>query len=213
MNSRLPRILVFAAAALLAQVAVAGDILWDQTTLDYAGPGIANSDSPGFGGFTIHGVNDVTVDGCGWIIESITQYYSTWNMDWPSAVTQGYLHVFPKTGPLPTDDPTASPVVPMTCVQAHPDYLAITASGLNIALDPGEYWIGITPMGPAGMFGANLQWPTAVMGVDVASYDVAFPAWTNMYAGYDGTLLIEGVDGGPSANEVASWGLIKSLYR
>jgi hypothetical protein len=204
---------VIAALSLLFLVQAAGaDILWDQSTLDLAAPGIANSESPGFGGFEIHTVGDVMIAGTGWSIETITLYYSSWNQDWLTAVTQGYLHVFPKNGSLPTEDPTQSQVIAMSASWGvTSDIIEVAASGLGLWLDPGEYWIAITPMGPAGLFGANLQFPTAVIGDQAASYDTMFPGWTNMYPGYDGAMLIEGEMAVPV--ESSSWGGIKSIYR
>jgi len=210
MSSRTMKIIVTLSFLVLTQTASA-QILWDQSTLDLMSPGIANSDSPGFGGFTIHTVGDVAVTGDGWMVESITQYYSSWNYDWINAITQGYLHVFPKTGPLPAEDPSQSAIVPMSAVSFSPDVIAVTASGLSLGLEPGEYWIGITPMAPAGMFGANLQFATSVVGDEAATYDMMIPGWGNNYVGYDGAMLIAGEPAVPNAT--SSWGQIKSNYR
>ena len=184
------------------------EVLWDQSTLDLAGPGIANSYSPGFGGFVIHSVDDVTVAGSGWNVEKITQYYSTWNPNWTS-ITTGYLHVAPKTGPLPTFNPSTDIQVPMSASYLSGDVLKVTAAGLNIPLAPGDYWIGITPVAGAGIFGANLQWSAALVATTVANWELG--VWHNYYAGYDGAILIEGSR--PVAVESGSWGDIKSLYR
>ena len=191
------------------------DVLWDQSTLDPNGPGIANSESPGFGGFVVHGVNDVIVDGNGWNVDSLTLYYSTWNFDWQTDVVDAYLHVFPKTGALPTEDPTLSALVPVTVVfgSDEVEYLAITASGLDLDLAPGEYWLSLTPRGPAGVFGANLQWPAVATGDDVALYIVDSPEWIAPYPGYDGAFLVEGTPLNPTPVEATTWGAIKSLYR
>jgi hypothetical protein len=197
-------ILVSAAIAIPAQA----DVIWDQSALDPFGPGQANSNSPGFGGFVIHGVQDVTITSAT-TIDTITQYYSTWNFDWPGAVTSGYVHVWPKTGPLPTEDASTSPLVAMTAAYGDPDVLEISATGLGIAVTPGEYWIGITPIAPAGISGANLQYSTAQVGDPVASYDLS--TWDNYYPGYDGAILIEGTM--PVSVEANSWSQVKNLYR
>jgi hypothetical protein len=175
--------------------------------LDPNGPGIANSYSPGFGGFVIHSVNDVTVDDT-WHVQSITQYYSAWNFNWGS-LTTGYLHVAPKTGAMPTFDPATDVQVPMSATLAGDNVFAVTATGLNIDLTPGEYWIGITPVAPAGISGANLQWAAPLVGVTIASHENG--AWHNYYAGYDGAILIEGER--PVSVDANTWGSIKSLYR
>lgn len=202
-------LLTFAIVAVAAiTVPARADVIWDQSTLDPAGPGQANSYSPGFGGFVIHGVQDVTIT-TAVTIDTITQYYSSWNFDWPSAVTTGYVHVWPKTGPLPTDDASTSPSVPMTAAFGAPDVIEVTATGLGISVGPGDYWIGITPVAPAGISGANLQYSTAQVGDAVASYDLS--SWSNFYPGYDGAIRIEGTM--PVSTESTTWTQVKNLYR
>ena len=212
MNSAITKIaLSFASSLLIPAIVCASgsDVLWDQSVLDVKGPGIANSYSAGFGGFIIHSVNDVTVDGDGWHVDTITQYYSTWNPNWAGVITTGYLHISPKTGPLPTFDPTTDTQIPMSAAYVDANVLAVVATGVNIDLAPGDYWIGITPVAQAGIFGANLQWPTALVGDAVASHELG--AWHNYYAGWDGAILVEGDR--PVSVDANSWGSIKSLYR
>ena len=205
-------ITLLSALALAGSAGAQSEVLWDQSDLDPNASGIANSISPGFGGFTIYGVADVIVGDAGWNVDSITQYYSSWNQDWVFAITEGSLHVFPKTGPLPVDDPVASVTVPMTAATNDPDVIEVTASELNLDLAPGEYWIGITPAAPAGLFGANLQFATLAMtGDPVAVYDTALPGWNNLYGAVDGAIRIEGSR--PTPVEETSWGQIKHLYR
>lgn len=205
-------ITLLSALALAASAGAQSEVLWDQSDLDPNTSGIANSISPGFGGFTIYAVADIVVADAGWSVESITQFYSSWNQDWLFAITEGSLHVFPKTGALPVDDPAASVTVPMTAALNNPDVIEVTASGLNLDLAPGEYWIGITPAAPAGLFGANLQFATlAMMGDPVAVYDTALPGWDNLYGTVDGAIRIEGSR--PTPVEETSWGQIKDLYR
>ena len=198
--------------ALALAVPASSEILWDQSGLDPAQNGIANSISPGFGGFTIYAVGDVTVSGAGWHVESITQYYSSWNYDWLYAIAEGNLHVFPKVGPLPLEDPTLSVTVAMSASSTDPDVIEVTASNLDLDLAPGDYWIGITPNAPAGIFGANLQFvSTSFVGDPVAVYDTMFPGWGNPYGAVDGAMLIEGTR--PVSVDAASWSQIKGLYR
>jgi hypothetical protein len=181
-------------------------VLWDQSVFDPNGPGIANSHSPGFNGFVIHSVNDVTVDAT-WNVQSITQYYSSWNFNWGS-ISTGYLHIAPKTGALPTFNPTTDVQVPMTATLVDGVFV-VSATGLNIDLAAGEYWMGITPVAPAGISGANLQWAAPIVGDAIASHENG--AWHNYYAGYDGAILVEGER--PVSVDSSTWGSIKSLYR
>jgi hypothetical protein len=217
MNSSLKNLLVATCAILLLAPLAGAEVLWDQSDFDEFGPGFFNSVSggPPFG-LTVHAVNDVTVGGPGWVVDSITTYYSALDPSWGLAITEGRLHVFPKTGPLPTqnDDPTASPTVAMSGTDAG-GHLRVTASGLNLALMPGEYWIGITPVAPSGPFGPEIHLSAlALVGDDTASYDeFAFPgppAWFNFNPGVDASILIEGTF--PVPVEPGTWGAIKSRF-
>jgi hypothetical protein len=185
-------------------------VLWDQSTIDYAAPvSVANWKASGFGGGTNHSVDDVTVTGSPWHVTSITEYYATFNQAWTS-MTQGYLHVWSKTGPMPTNNPTLDTLVPMTYViTSDPNGVAtVTASGLNLTLPPGDYWIGITPIATAGLNGVNNQWPAlGQIGSPVATYDTS---WHNFYGNYDGAMKVEGDLPTPTVN--TTWGQIKALY-
>ena len=209
------------AVLLIAQTAAA-DILWDRSNFDPFGPGFFNVEAggPPFG-LTQHCVNHVTVGGNGWMIESISTYYSALDPLWGDGIIDGYLHVFDKTGPLPidgSDDPTASTVVAMSGV-LNGDHIVVTAAGLNLSLAPGEYWIGITPVGFAGPFGPEIHLASvdALAGDASASYDpFAFPgppAWFNFNPGIEASILIEGTEDSPVSNDASTWGAIKSLYR
>jgi hypothetical protein len=217
MNARLA-MLVLLCVGLIAPAASA-DVLWDQSDFDAFGPGFFNSDSgaPPFG-MTNFAVNDVTVE-CGWNVQSITIYFSALDMAWGEGIVEGYLHVFPKLGPLPidgTDDPTASPSVPMSGV-LNVDHWVVTAANLNLDLTPGEYWIGITPVAPSGPFGPEIHLAAlGYTGVPTASYDpYAFPgppAWFNFNPDVDASILIEGTITGPSGTENMTWGRVKAMF-
>jgi len=212
-------LIVLAAALVMAQSAAA-DILWDQSDYDAFGMGFFNADAgaPPFG-MQVHTVSDVTVDAAGWTVQSVSTYYSALDMVWGDGITQGYLHVYDKTGPLPidgADDPTLSPIVDMSAV-LNGDHFVVTASGLSIALGAGDYWIGITPIAPSGPFGPEIHLASFTYLLDAsASYDVyAFPGpagWFNFNPGLDSSILIEGLPGSTPV-ESATWGEIKALYR
>ncbi len=214
MKAKLLAVSVFA-VVILAQVASA-DTLWDQSDYDVWGMGFFNSESgsPPFGS-TWHTVCDVTIE-CGWLVESVTMYYSAIDPAWGGAITQGYLHVYSKTGPLPVEDPTADPLVAMSAV-LDVDHFALTASGLNLDLPPGEYWIGITPIAPGGVMGPEICLSClSYFGDPSASYDaygMPMPMWMHFNPGLDAAILIEGVVNGPSATEAKTWGQIKALYQ
>jgi hypothetical protein len=209
--------LVAAVAALLVCLASAAGaaVLWDQSALDPNGNSIPNSKSPGFGGFTIYSVNDITVPASGWVINSISSYWSDWNYSWYSGgAPTGYLIIMPKTGSVPVGTPSTSTVVALTWVDGAvgPNIGTMTAGGLNVPLVPGDYWITVSPIGPAGIDGANLQWPsTTHLGSDVSAFDTG--AWHAYNPGEDGAFKIEGQSNDPTPSLHSTWGSIKALYR
>ncbi len=204
----------------VAQIASA-EVLFEQTGFDPWGAGFFNSESgsPPFG-ITQHAVNDVTVDGTGWNIDTITTFYSALDQAWGYGITEGYVHVFAKTGALPidgVDDPTASPLVPMSGV-LNVDHWVVTATGLNLNLAPGDYWIMTTPIAPGGIMGPEIHLASdTLIGDATASYDpFAFPgppAWYNLSPGVDAAMVIEGTGSSSTAVEAGTWGQVKSLYQ
>lgn len=207
-------------AAPLCASPAAADVLWDQSSIDEFGPGYFNSLSglPPFG-TTMYAVGDVTVGPGGWIVDSISQMYSALDPEWGLAIETGRLIVIPKTAALPleTDNPATGAMVAMTGVQVE-NHFVVTASGLNLVLAPGDYWIGITPVAPSGPWGPELHLSTPVhQGDDSPWFDpYAFfgPAgWSVPAAGYDATLLVTGVIQDPTPAARKTWGGIKALYR
>lgn len=211
-------VLALAAAAGASQAAV----LWDQSALDTSptSMGLLNTVSPGFNGAEIYGLSDVTVPAGGWTIQSVSTYYT--NFNFPGGVS-AVLNVFPKTGALPiaTNDPRAAPAgngtqVPVTATDFVVDNQGVreyTASGLNIVLAPGDYWIGLTPNQAGGAFGADFQWSTtAPSGVGQAAWsqDFGWPVGWFDYgtqtgiAVHDGAIKIQGV---PAPSSLALLGL------
>jgi hypothetical protein len=210
--------IVAAAALLLASSAMAAGaaVLWDQSPLDLAAAGIANSKSPGFGGFTTYSVNDVTVPASGWTINTITEYYSDWTY-WSNAnAGTGYLIIMPKTGSLPVGAPSLTTIVPLTWVDtviSGQGVNVMTAAGLSVVLPAGSYWITVSPIAPNDPFnGPDLQWPSSVhSGAAIASYDTA---WHNFYGSTgEGAFKIDGLLGGATPTIHGSWGSLKALYR
>jgi hypothetical protein len=192
-------------------------ILWDQSDFDAFGPGFFNAESggPPFGS-TNHCVNHITVPG-NWNVNSISIFMTATDPNFAAGIFQGYVHVWPKTGPLPIEDPSASPVVPMTgelLAGPNGDYIKVSTIGLDLNIAPGEYWIGITPIAAAGPFGPEIHMASMTAYGDAsASYDVfGFPApmWMNFNPGVDASILIEG--SGPVPNDTRSVGSIKSQF-
>lgn len=163
---------------LLGLACVAGanaDVLWDQSQqlADYMAqpPLVTSQEFPPpdpFGAYSSYTVNDITTDGEDWVIQEISVYYSRFSTPspWQDVCEEGRLLVVPKTGPLPDNafDPTTGPLVPVTLTpftQNSVNYLAITASGLNIPLSAGEYWVGLVPLAPLASIGYYQEIPVA----------------------------------------------------
>jgi hypothetical protein len=208
--------LTLLAIAALATVAAA-DVLWDQSATAAPGsPGYFNADSgsPPFG-MTVFTVTDIVVDDV-WNVDAISTFWSILDEANWTAITEGYLHVIPKTGDLPaeTDDPTASQIVSMSATVSMNEG-TLTASGLNLDLYPGEYWIGITPIMGSGFMGPEIQYAAdSYIGVASASFDPngwPMPMWMNMNTDTDATLLIEGIV--TVATESHSLSAVKTLFR
>lgn len=208
-----------AAAALAIATAVPAETLWDQSNYDLFGAGFFNSvsGSPPLG-ITNYAVSDVTVDGSGWRVESISTFYGLIDPNWGIAISEGYLLVYPKTGPLPVDgadDPLAAALVPMTGSDIGGVW-QVTASGLSLDLAPGDYWIGITPVAPGGFFGPEIHMSSLTfLGAETASWDpYAFPgppAWFHFNPGVDAAIRIDGTR--PVAVEPTTWGGVKAAWR
>lgn len=203
--------------ALLTSSAAQATTLWDQSTINTAGPGIFACQATGFQGFTAHSVQDVTVPASGWVVTKITQWYAGFDPGWIGGISSGYINVFPKTGPLPTDVPSAVLVsTGWSCIQDNAKTAQLNQSVLavsvnvNLNLPPGNYWIGITPRRSLSPFGVNSMWASDQVGDPVATHMAPNP-WANTYGSWDGVFLIEGEI--PVPTESATWGSMKALYR
>jgi len=209
-----------ALALLLVSVASAvhATTLWDQSAISFSSsaPGIYNGKFTGFGGSTSYCLNDVTVPAGGWTINTITEYFSNETFaDMQLTAPNGYLIIMPKTGSLPVGAPTTT-TVPLTWVattQGVQSVYVMTASGLNVNLAAGDYWITVAPITPVDNFnGNNLQWPAlTTLGAPVATYNGA--TWSDLYPGYDGAFKIDGTGGGATPTRAGTWGSLKALYR
>jgi hypothetical protein len=219
------RSLVTGIAASLAFAAGAqADILWNQL------PAYDNFSLSGFpnrvtASDAIFAVTDVTVPAGGWTIDSVTTYFTDFSFN--PTVTQAILNIFPKTGALPVaiNDPRPSPTGQGTLLvpvdirtqggTSQQPAMNITASGLNISLPAGDYWIGLTPALSSGPFGSDSHWPTevqigsptAVRGFG-AGPGAAFP-WSTLdsQGGPANTDLALTVTGVPSPSSLAILGV------
>ena len=212
------------ACAVLALVATGASaqttVLWDQSDYDalsQLGMWDSVSGCAPFGG-SIHYAQDVEIfDQV--TITSISTYYTPFNFDTASA-TEAYLYIGEKTGSLPVngvDLPQENGMlVPITVTTDANGIYVITASGLSESLNPGQYWVSLTPILPGGMWGPDFHIISLTPWGDPSAYyeycGQFAPAWAPQIDGFDASILIEGtVDVVPTDD--ASWGELKSLFR
>ena len=190
-----PAILLIVAAA-CCQAAQA-DVLWDQApNLNANGFFNSISGSPPLG-VTSYAVGDVTVPAGGWTVNSVTMYFSNLNGGaWTSTVTQGRLYVQSVTGTVPTVLPsgalisvTATSIFSPTYQQS---YYAVTASGLNLNLAPGSYWIGLTPAAASGPFGPEIGLSAStVLNQRSATIQAGSTSWSQITS--DAAITVQGI--------------------
>ena len=202
-----------ALAVALGSAASAGEILWDQPPIPDK-PAFKDQNYGDFPDFAIFLVADVVFD-TGVKISSITTYFTNGNGAWPqNASGFATLNIF--LAPLSNADhhPQLGQSVAVDFVTTA-NGIEVTASGLNINLDAGTYWVGLTPeldflvwgqefhqraasMGaatqarnPGGGFGLGTDWFDAGMTFN------GIPDW-------DGAIRIEGI---PAPGAMALLGL------
>jgi hypothetical protein len=179
--------------SLVCVASASATVLWDQSQqlADYwvQTPIVTSQEFPPpdpFGAYSSYTMNDVATDGQDWVIEGVTVYYSRFSTPspWQDVVSQARLSVIPKTGALPdnTFDPTTGQLVNVTLTpftQDNVDYLAITATGLNIPLSAGEYWVGLVPLAPLASIGYYQEVP-----VQTSVLKESETAWRNPLNGF-----------------------------
>jgi hypothetical protein len=210
---KLITVLTMLVAVSMAGVAAA-DILWDQTA-GYEGWSMGffnvSAGAPPFG-MTAYTVNDIVVPAGGWIVDTYRVYYDGFDPTWAGAVTSASIFLEPKTGSLPTGTPDGATVVPVTATVLGNGFLEVTAENLGLAINEGEWWIGLTPFAPTS---DNIHVSVPAVGDDSPTYDTGgFPApmWGGWAPGLDGAIMLEGTTGAV-ATENDTWGGLKAIYR
>lgn len=121
-----------------------GPTLWDQQP-DPARSAYVDQNFGDFPSFSTYMVSDVSF-GTNVTITDVITYYTQGSGGWPIGAATGTLNIFAKNGSLPGggDDPTAGTTVNVD-ISVGANGLEVRASGLNINLAAGDYWIGLTP--------------------------------------------------------------------
>ena len=151
-----------ASALLLSMASAAGaEVLWDQSSLmptpyDGALDESATACNQISGNTKIHIASDVHFD-TPVHITTVRIYETPGNVQ---AATSAYLWIYPKTGVLPTTSSDslelAANVVNITAVTVGPNgpaqFVRVSATGLDIELPAGDYWVSLTPRHNLGTF-------------------------------------------------------------
>lgn len=220
---------LLSAICLLALIAsgASADVLWDQSNIATLGDGFLNMASTTcnmFSGNTkLHTASDVTF-ATNSVITSVTIYETPGNGN-AAFASSAYLWIAPKNSALPT---TSSDMVNnaanlVTITSAYVvingvDALAITASGLNINVDAGDFWVSLTPVHNLGVYPYSVHCfsadgvvgdPTATISACAVNSDWLYAYDPDMY---DCALMIEGTESAVPTED-AQWGGIKALYR
>jgi hypothetical protein len=142
--------------------AASAEVLWDQSSLmtppydgslNEATTGSCNQIS---GNTKVHIASDVHFD-TPVHITAVRIYETPGNVQ---AATTAYLWIQPKNGPLPTTRSDslelAGLIVPITAVTEGPNgptqFIRVSATGLDIELPAGDYWVSLTPRHNLGLF-------------------------------------------------------------
>lgn len=121
-------------------------VLWEQAP-DTELTAVVDQEFPDFPDFSTYMVHDISVTGDGWLVDSVTTFFTSGSGNWPSG-TDASLHIFEKTGTLPdnTTDIVPDGTVYTAMITSFGSYLELTVDSLALFLAPGDYWIGLTPI-------------------------------------------------------------------
>ena len=207
------RLIAAASALLLTLASAAGaEVLWDQSNWNTNTEGSVDLSSGSCsqisGNTKVHVANDVHFDKPVHI--TAVRIYETFGN--VQAATRAYLWIHAKNSVLPT---TSSDSLELAAIQVDISAVTetigpnscvrVTASGLDIELPAGDYWVSLTPIHNLGVFPytVHLITSSAVVG-DPAAAIVActlnsnwiYPLAPNHY---DYAMKIEGESHGPTA--------------
>jgi hypothetical protein len=207
--------LVAAATVLLVSLASAAgaEVLWDQSNWNTNLEGSVNLSSAACsqisGNTKVHTANDVHFDNPV-RITTVRIYEKFGNVQ---TATEALLWIAPKTGPLPTassdqlEGPPATVVTIVSVVEVNgsTQIARVSATGLDIELPAGDYWVSLTPRHNLGIFpysvhlvtsGPIVGDPTAAIVACTVNSNWVYPLAPNLY---DYAIKIEGEVHRPTA--------------
>jgi hypothetical protein len=197
--------LIAAAAALLVSLASAAgaEVLWDQSNWDPALNGTVDLSSASCsqvsGNTKVHVASDVHFDAPVHI--TTVRIYET--PGFVQTATQALLWIHPKNGVLPTTVSDSLELaalnVNITAVNETPQVVRVSATGLDIELPAGDYWVSLTPKHSYGgtppytyhiiTSGPVVGGPSAAIVACTSNSNWVYPLAPNLY---DYSIKIEG---------------------
>jgi hypothetical protein len=207
------RLIAVASALLLSLASAAGaEVLWDQSNWNTATEGSldesANACSQISGNTKVHIANDVHFDNPVHI--TTVRIYETFGN--VQTATQALLWIHPTNSVLPTTVSDSLELVAnqvniaaVTEVIGPNPCVRVTASGLDIELPAGDYWVSLTPKHNLGIFpytvhlittGPVVGDPAAAIVACTTNSNWLYPLAPNLY---DYAMKIEGEVHGPTA--------------
>jgi hypothetical protein len=96
----------------------------------------------------MYGLSAVTVPPAGWDVHAVSIFTNASAPDKWVRLKRARLNVIPKTGDVPAadDDPRHGREVAVAVRDHGNGVFAVTATDLKLHLEPGDYWIGLTPI-------------------------------------------------------------------
>lgn len=206
------RLIAAASALLLSLASAAGaEVLWDQSNWNTNTEGSldesANACNQISGNTKVHIANDVHFD-YPVHITTVRIYETFGNVQ---TATQAYLWIRAKTGPIPTTISDSLElagiqvnITPVTETIGANQCVRVSATGLDIELPAGDYWVSLTPRHNLGLFPytVHLTTSSAVVGDPSAAIVACTSNSTWLYplapSTPDYTMKIEGEVHGPT---------------
>jgi hypothetical protein len=223
------RLIAAGSALLLSLASTAGaTVLWDQSNWNTNTEGSVNLSSNACsqisGNTKVHTASDVHFSNPVHIT-TVRIYETQGNVQ---TATLAYLWIHPKSGILPTTSSDSLelttlgvlqvPITSATETIGANTAVVVTATGLNINLPAGDYWVSLTPRHNLGIFPYSVHLITSgpVVGDPTAAILACAPVNSNWYYPLDPnrpdyTLKIEGDFPVPALR--SSWTAVKQIYR
>lgn len=193
--------LLIALVTLLITGNLFAETLYNSTTLNSSGGSLNATSWPSLNDGLIM-VDDITVPASGWTINNLSNYFGIIGSP---VVDSAFFFVYSKSleNVYPMDYALKVPVIADTLTLTDPSNsqsrlaYKITASNLNVTLQAGDYWIGLSPI--AGSYETNwMAWGSSEVHGELAMcYDMIQHNWVGLtfWTGPDYMMTIEGAVG------------------